>query len=244
MTDEDDSGFAIVTLGHADWTDEGGGRRASLTDRLDCSDTGVVAYRTQGDGRVSLSPEPERLCVPVGGGGTLASEEPVALGATSVALVPAGHPAEIGGETTWLVVSAEADATPERDPALLDLRSLEFREPATSTIPTARLTDPLGCRGMKVNARRLAPGDVVPYHTEGSQEELFVPLDSNGTVRIGGETYVAPQGSVTRVAPEVPRSAVNPGEEDALWLMIGAPPTGGADEWDPGAEIHEWPGPD
>ena len=240
----DDPGFSIVTLGHADWTDREGGRRVSLTDRLGCSDTSVVAYRTRGDGEVSLPPESERLCVPVGGGGTLTASEPVALGATSVALVPAGCPAALGGETTWLVVSAEVDATPDGDPALLDLRSLEYRETATSSIPTARLTEPLGCRGMKVNARRLGPGSVVPYHTEGSQEELFVPLDANGTVRIGGETYVAPQGSVTRVAPEVPRSAVNPTEEDALWLMIGAPPTGAPDEWDPGAEDHEWPGPD
>jgi mannose-6-phosphate isomerase-like protein (cupin superfamily) len=238
----DDTGFAIATLGHADWTAEGDGERCSLTDRLGCAETTVDAYRTRGDGSVSLPEGPERLCVPVGGGGTLALDEPVALGATSVALVPAGRPAGLGGETTWLVVGAGGDAAPDGEPVVLELRSLAFRVPSTSEIPTARLTDRLGCRGMKVNARLLGPGNVVPYHTEGSQEELFVPIDGNGTVRIDGETFVAPQGSVTRVAPEVPRSAVNPGEDDLAWLMVGAPPIGAADEWDPGAEIHEWPG--
>lgn len=58
-------------------------------------------------------------------------------------------------------------------------------------------------------------------------------------MRIADTTDETPPGTVVRVAPTVPRSALNNGETDAVWVMFGAPPTGGPDEWDPGAEILE-----
>ena len=241
------TGYTTVTLGHAEWTDgEGGGQHVPLTDRVGATDTHVDAYRTTAGASIRLPPGREHLCVPLDGTGTLAGGEPHAVDRSSVAFAPAGGPCSLrsDAEATWLVVSAGVDAPPDAESVVVDVAALDFRVPATSDILTARLTDRLGCRGMKVNVRRLRPGDAVPYHTEGTQEELFVPLDGNGTVRVDGETYVAPRGSVTRVAPEVPRSAVNPGEADLDWLMVGAPPTGAADEWDPGAEDHEWPGSD
>ncbi|PSP85093.1 hypothetical protein BRC83_04075 [Halobacteriales archaeon QS_1_68_17] len=93
--------------------------------------------------------------------------------------------------------------------------------------------------GMKANFRRLPPGRAVPYHTEGTQEELFVPLGGPGWLRAGGETHRMAAGSVARVAPATPRAAVNEGDADRVWFMIGTPPTGGPDEWDPGAEAVE-----
>ena len=240
------TGYATVTLDDVEWTDgEEGGEHAALTDRLGCTDTQVDVYRTDADVSVSLPAEREHLCVPVDAPGTLTADGAHGEEQGRLALVPAGADGEIesGDRATWLVLSAPAEPGPEAEPVVVDVADLDFRVPKTSDIPTARLTDRLGCGGMKVNVRRLHPGDVVPYHTEGAQEELFVPLDGNGTVRVDGETYVAPRGSVTRVAPELPRSAVNPGETDADWLMVGAPPTGAADGWDPGAEVHEWPGP-
>lgn len=106
---------------------------------------------------------------------------------------------------------------------------------------TARLTAPLGCLGTKANVRLLRPSDAVPYHTEGNQEELFVPLDGPGVLRVAGRTHELEEGDVARVAPEVPRGAVNEADDAVQWLVIGAPPTGGADEWDPDVEILEWP---
>jgi len=238
-------GYATVTLGHAEWTDgEGGGKHVPLTGRAGCTETRVDAYRTAAGASILLPSDREHLCVLLRGAGTLTGDGPHAVDRSSVAFAPAG-PAfslESTDEATWLVVSAEADGSPDAEPAVVGVADLDFRVPTTSDVLTARLTDRLGPRSMKVNVRRMRPGDVVPYHTEGTQEELFVPLDGNGTVRVDGETYVAPRGSVTRVAPELPRSAVNPGEADVDWLMVGAPPTGAADEWDPGAEDHEWPG--
>ena len=93
---------------------------------------------------------------------------------------------------------------------------------------------------MKVNVRRLDQGEAVPYHTEGSQEEIYVPLDGPGKLRVGGTTLPVKRGTVCRFAPEIPRSAVNPTSQRVRWLMVGAPPTGDADEWDPGAKVRVW----
>ena len=241
----ENTGYGTVDLDDVEWIDDdSGGRRVALTDRLGCSDTHVDACRTDADVSVTLPAAREHLCVPVDGTGTLTADGAHGVEQGCLALVPAGAGGEIGSDdrATWLVVSARAEPGPNAEPVVVDVADLDFRVPATSDILTARLTDRLGCRGMKVNVRRLRSGDVVPYHTEGTQEELFVPLDGTGTVRVDGESHDVPRGSVTRVAPERPRSAVNPGETDGDWLMVGAPPTGAADEWDPGAEVHEWLG--
>jgi hypothetical protein len=103
----------------------------------------------------------------------------------------------------------------------------------------APLTDTLGCTGLKANARVLGPDQAVPYHTEGSQEELFVPIAGPGAVRVAGETVPATPGTVVRVAPATPRSALTDGDARSRWVMFGAPPTGGPEEWDPGAVILE-----
>lgn len=240
-------GDAIVSPSDVDWsTAEAGGQRVSLSSRLGCSDTSVEVYRTRADAYVSLPTRLEQLCVPIDGPGTLSADGTHPVSEDALGFVSAGTAATIASETdaTWLVVSAPADQSPGWSPVVVDAGDLAFEVPTTSDILTARLTDRLGCRGMKVNVRRLKPGDVVPYHTEGTQEELFVPIDGDGIVRVDGAAHAVSRGSVTRVAPEHPRSAVNRGQEDVLWLMVGAPPTGGADEWDPGAEIHEWPHPD
>ncbi|MFB6353219.1 MAG: cupin domain-containing protein [Halobacteriales archaeon] len=136
-------------------------------------------------------------------------------------------------------VKGSPAVTVGRWPTAVDLDDAAFVVPETSDVATAFPTDPLGCAGMKANARRLAPGQAVPAHTEGDQEELFVPVRGPASIRIAGERFDTPPGTVARVAPEVPRSAVNPAGTDAVWVMVGAPPTGGPRDWDPGAEVVE-----
>lgn len=241
------SDYAIVSV-----DDEGRpagsehGSRLSLTEPLGCTETAVDAYRLSGDHAVSLPTGPENVCLPIDGPGELAADASLTVPHPGAARVPAGVEGRLVADEpgTWLAVSAPAESTTSVQPTVVDLEACEFTVPATSDIPTARLTDRLGCTGMKTNARLLGRGDVVPYHTEGTQEELFVPLRGPGAMRIGGETRPASAGTVVRVAPEVPRSAINDGDDDALWFMVGAPPTGDSTGWDPGAEIVEWPGPE
>lgn len=210
-----------------------------LTAPLGCSGVDVDAYSLAGDG-VTLSSQHEQLCIPVEGDGRLTVDGSISVPSPGLALVPASRECTlVSSPTTWLVVSAPGDASSDRRPATVDASTCSFTTPETSDILTARVTSQLGCTAMKVNVRRLEPGEAVPYHVEGWQEELFVPLTGPGAMRIADTTHHMPRGSVGRVGPETPRSAVNDGDDPLVWAMVGVPPTGDSDEWDPGAVILE-----
>lgn len=236
--------YAIHSPDATEWSSTGrDNEQKDLTERLGCSHTSVRAYRTRSGTAVPLEQWEERLVVPIDGSGTLVVDGTHYHEEQSIAVVQAGVPAELLSDSTtvWLVVSAPAEPTSDVKSTSIDVKGLEFDDPETSPIPTARVTDALDCCGMKVNVRRLEQGKAVPYHTEGSQEEIYVPYDGPGELRVGGMTRPVKQGTVCRFAPDIPRSAVNPTDQSVRWLMVGAPPTGDADEWDPGAKLHEWP---
>lgn len=212
-----------------------------LTPALGCSDTRVEGYRIPAEHEITLAAEDEQVVVP------LNADQPLELGNDhglphpGVACVPAEIPSTLRTPTDCLLAVISTTPEPSTDSRIIvvDLAQTEFKQPETSTILTARLTAPLECHGVKVNARLLQPGQHVPYHTEGTQEELFIPVRGPSAMRIDDTTHDTPVGTVTRVAPPVPRSAVNPGTVDGLWVMVGAPPTGGPDDWDPGATTLE-----
>lgn len=202
--------------------------RGSLTAVLGCAELRVHAVRLPAGGSLTLPPEDERVVVP------LAPADAV----RRIGRAPPGEPWTIDADAdvTLLVLFAPADRGSEK-PRWLDLEAIEYAAPSTSAVATAHLTAELDCTGLKANARVLEPGQSVPLHTEGTQEELFVPLDEGGLVKLGDETVATPPGSVVRVAPDVPRSARNVGHAETEWLMFGAPPTGGPTDWDPGATL-------
>lgn len=242
-----ENGYAIQSLDAIDWSSvRQDTEHEELTNRLGCSHASVRAYRTGSGTAIPLNRWQERLVVPIDGPGTLVVDGNRYNEEQSIATVQAGVPAKLSSDsiTVWLEVSVPAEPTSGVKYTSIDVRDLEFDDPETSPILTARLTTSLDCDGMKVNVRRLAPGEAVPYHTEGSQEEIYVPLDGSGKLRVSGTTHPVKRSTVCRFAPEIPRSAVNPTDQSVQWLMVGAPPTGGADEWDPGAQVHEWPGAD
>ncbi len=241
------SKYAIASVDEVEWsTGTELDSRMALTASLGCQETDVDAYRLSGDDSISLPTAPENVCIPIDGTGELTADVSLTVPHRGIARIPAGVECQLHSDEpgSWFVISASTESPPGAQLAVVDTEACEFTVPVTSDILTARLTDPLGCTGMKTNARLLKPGDRIPYHTEGQQEELFVPLHGPGAMRIGGETHQVSTGTVVRVAPEMPRAAINDGDEDALWVMVGAPPTGGSTDWDPGAEIVEWPGPE
>ena len=236
-----DGGYGVVGLEGLPWTRHGDGAAwASLTGALGATETAVDAVRLGRGGAVTLAAADEQLLIPLDGQVAIDGPDD-ALRHPGLARVPAGVEGGLRADAaaTLLVVSAAAEPAESEPPVVLDLDALEYEVPSTSTITTAFLTGPLGLAGMKANARRLEPGQHVPAHTEGDQEELFVPLRGPAALGIEGEAHAMGVGDVGRVAPPVPRSASNPGEEPALWVMVGAPPTGEDDWWDPGAEILE-----
>ncbi len=231
-------GFATASL---DELAAGAEDRCSVTATLGCTEVGVDAHRLAAGETAGLPTREEVLCVPVEGSEPLVLDSSVAVPPAGVGRAPAGRECSVRceGVATVVVVRAPAEPDPGSVPTAVDVESSEFATPPTSDVATAHLTEALGCTGTKVNARLLEPGQAVPYHTEGDQEELFVPVRGPAAMRIAGERRRTPPGTVTRVAPSVPRSAVNDGDTDALWIMVGAPPTGGPTGWDPGAEILE-----
>jgi mannose-6-phosphate isomerase-like protein (cupin superfamily) len=90
-------------------------------------------------------------------------------------------------------------------------------------------------RHTRANIWRMAPGSRGRRHLEKVQEELFVVLAGTASLRLGdpGETVELPQGSVVIVEPETPLQLLNDGTEDALVLVVGAPPEPGHAEYLP-----------
>lgn len=236
----DGTGYGIATVPTVGVDEGSGGGFTSLTDRLGCTEMAIDVYRLADRGAVDLAPERERIVVPLGDG-RVTFDGRFGFPSVGIGRVPPGRPCTIvaDGRATVLVVSVATAAGDGGEPTILDVDAVEFVVPSTSDVETAFLTSALGCTGLKANVRRLDPGQVVPYHTEGTQEEVFVPLDDDATMRIDDEWIDTPRGTVVRVAPETPRSAVNDGEAPARWLMFGAPPTGGPTDWDPGATVVE-----
>lgn len=231
-------GYGMATVQQS-----GSPRRHSLTDALGCEHVTVEAAVFDPDDVVSLPTDLESVCVPLSGADTWTVADEWRISHRTVGFVPAGVAASLrapsGGSVILVHARPASTGGQASTPSVVDLDGCDFPVPSTSDIPTARLTRSLGCEGMKVNARRLVPDAVVPYHTEGTQEEILVPVDGTAAMRIADDHVETPPGTVVRVAPQTPRSALNPGDDDALWVMFGAPPTGGPEEWDPGAEILE-----
>lgn len=220
--------------------DPSGVGHAGLTDRLGCTEASVDAYRLEADA-VTLPAGPEQVCVPDGPGGSIAGATSVSVAHPGLGFVPAGRGgALVSAEPlTWLVISTPGIDATDRDPMSFPMDEPTYEVPSSSDVAVARLTDDLGATGMKVNLRRLEADQAVPSHVEGHQEELFVPLTGPGRLRVGGRTHDLPRGAMARVAPETPRSVTNETDDLVIWAMVGAPPTGGADEWDPGSTIVE-----
>lgn len=210
-----------------------------VTEALGCTDTRVRIGILEGGDDLTLSARNEHVVIPLSRDGTIIidDEDDVVFG--SMALTRDEGEIASDGTSSVVIVSAPRRNGVNDPPETVELAQSGFVVPSTSDIATSYLTETLGCTGMKVNARLLHPGQHVPYHTEGTQEELFIPLSGPASMIIDDEEINTPVETVIRVPPETPRSAVNDGDTDALWVMIGAPPTGDTTGWDPGAKILE-----
>ncbi|MEA2148637.1 MAG: hypothetical protein QOD69_467 [Solirubrobacteraceae bacterium] len=82
----------------------------------------------------------------------------------------------------------------------------------------------LGATSLGARLWRLAPGQASTKHRHVGETELYVVLEGTGRMRIGDDVHtLAPLSSVL-VEPDVVRQVFNDRGEDALWLVVGAPP--------------------
>lgn len=72
---------------------------------------------------------------------------------------------------------------------------------------------------------RLGPGQASTRHRHDRQEELYVVLEGTGRMRVADDEplTLAPLSAVL-VPPDAARQVFNDTMEDALWLVVGAPP--------------------
>lgn len=114
-------------------------------------------------------------------------------------------------------------------------RDVEFRPPSSGDQARGimRLSEDL--RSTRANIWRMPAGSRGRRHVEKVQEELFVVLDGMPTLRLGepAESIVLPAGSVAVVEPGTAQQLLNDGNEDAVVLIVGAPPVEGQAEYLP-----------
>jgi uncharacterized cupin superfamily protein len=72
---------------------------------------------------------------------------------------------------------------------------------------------------------RLEPGQASTKHRHAVQEELYVLLEGRGRIRIGDSDplTLGPYDALV-IEPRTLRQIFNDTGEDALWLVVGAPP--------------------
>ncbi len=70
---------------------------------------------------------------------------------------------------------------------------------------------------------RLRPGQASTKHRHVAQEELYVLLEGRGRIRVGEEALTLTPLDALLVPPESVRQVFNDTDDEALWLVVGAP---------------------
>jgi uncharacterized cupin superfamily protein len=99
-----------------------------------------------------------------------------------------------------------------------------------------RLSDAM--TSARANVWRYPPGTRGRRHAEQVQEEVFVALEGSPTLLLGEppERVELPRGSVAVVQPGTAIQVRNEATEDAVVLIVGAPPETGRAEYLPDAD--------
>jgi quercetin dioxygenase-like cupin family protein len=92
----------------------------------------------------------------------------------------------------------------------------------------------LGESAFGFNLVEIAPGGQIPEHDEAGsgQHELYVVLEGEATLRIGGEDHPAPAGTFAAIEPHVTRTIANRSEAPVTALLVGVDPSGGYEPMD------------
>jgi quercetin dioxygenase-like cupin family protein len=87
----------------------------------------------------------------------------------------------------------------------------------------------LGTDCFGFNLVEIAPGGQIPEHNHGNsgEVEVYIVLDGDATMRLGGEDHPAPAGTYASIAPETSRMILNRSDAPVTALLIGVLPDGG-----------------
>lgn len=109
--------------------------------------------------------------------------------------------------------------------SLLRAGEAHWRESNQMRVLNTDLAGQLGAEALGARLWRLRPGQASTRHRHGVQEELYVLLEGRGRIRVGeaDPLTLEPQDALL-VSPEETRQVFNDTDDDALWLVVGAPP--------------------
>jgi len=85
------------------------------------------------------------------------------------------------------------------------------------------LAKQLGAETLGARLWRLRPGEASTKHRHYETVELYVVLDGTGRIRVDDDLLELPRMSSLLVQPDSVRQVFNDTDEDALWLVFGAP---------------------
>jgi len=87
----------------------------------------------------------------------------------------------------------------------------------------------LGTSAFGFNLVEIDPGGQIPEHDEvqSGQVELFIVLEGEAAMRLGGEEHTAPAGTFASIEPPVSRTILNRSDAPVTALLIGVQPEGG-----------------
>ncbi len=112
------------------------------------------------------------------------------------------------------------------DPSYQVLRAGEsfWRESNQMKVLNTDLAAQLGASALGARLWRLRPGEASTRHRHGVQEELYVLLEGRGRIRVGEDLLTLDRLDSLLVDPPLVRQVFNDTADEALWLVVGAPP--------------------
>jgi quercetin dioxygenase-like cupin family protein len=99
-----------------------------------------------------------------------------------------------------------------------------WRESNQMRVLNTDLGKQLEARSLGSRLWRLRPGQASTRHRHFATEEVYVVLGGRGRIRVDEEVLELSPLDALLVEPESVRQVFNDTDEDALWLVFGAPP--------------------
>lgn len=111
---------------------------------------------------------------------------------------------------------------------LLRAEDASWRESNQMRVLNTDLAMQLEAGSLGARLWRLRPGQASTRHRHPRQEELYVLLEGRGRIRVGEESLELGRLDALLVEPDTVRQVFNDSDEEALWLVVGAPPEAGS----------------
>ena len=106
---------------------------------------------------------------------------------------------------------------------LLRAADAHWRPSNQMKVENTDLAKQLDARTMGARLWRLRPGQASTKHRHRDTAELYVLLEGTGRLRVDDEVLTLGRLDTAFVEPEHTRQVFNDTDDDALWLIMGAP---------------------